>query len=190
MARLWVTLICALMVACTGAETASGQPSSEDGDRLLALLRDPFDPPIQWSVPGGDALEKVEKRFGSPLRRAERVATSPRDPTVTFAYVTLEYDGLRFEFFGPPAEDARQIGSVELRSSSYLLKFGLRIGATRTQIGEALRVEMPPRGVPYIASKSYSVPAGDFRAAVFPKITVLFDDSDRVEQMIFRFDGH
>ena len=90
----------------------------------------------------------------------------------------------------PPDDAPRKIRSIELRSGSYPLKYGLLIGSTRAEIGKALNVDTPPRGSPYIVSISQVESVGGFRIGFFPKLTVLFDDSDRAERMTWRFGGH
>jgi len=189
-------LTAAAVLSCSSAfvDSAEGQINVENR-RVVEFLYDPFDPPLTYSIVLGDAAARVLERFGKPRHEKSTIGSARGDPTEKSEYLTWEYDGMTVEMDGPVGESSRWISRVQLTGSSYKLKFGIRIGATRAEISSALNEKLPPSPVPYLVTSQYSerrtdVPGHDgeqISVLTYDELTIEFDESDKAKRLVWRY---
>jgi hypothetical protein len=144
---------------------------------------DGFEPGIGARAARRHAKENVLQRFGKPNPTDRVLSTIGSDrcgPTQTTYWY---YDGLEIWITQqPPGSSISWIRKIILTSPAYQLKFGLSIGAKRSQFLATLG---PPNraGSKSVGSLDYFVSRGLSGA----RVQILFDQQDRAEKIMWEY---
>jgi hypothetical protein len=144
---------------------------------------DGFEPGIGTRIAPRHAKETVLQRFGKPNPTDRVLSTIESDRFGLVQTTYWYYDGLEIWITQqPPGSSGSWLRKIILTSPAYKLKFGLSIGAKRSQF---LATLSPPdrAGGKSFGSLDYFVSRGLSGA----RVQILFDQEDRAEKIVWEY---
>jgi hypothetical protein len=176
----------------TESSTEETKPEPERPE-LMAFAHDGFTPGMH--IGNGDAKEKVLRRFGKPNPTDRVQSTIQGEPRTVGLFYTKYwyYDGLEIRLGQPVGATNTWVRQIILTSPDYRLKFGLSIGAKRSQFLAVLGApyqpswRVKPTGDSLIYSSEYEGSEDGVAIATRSRVHIFFDDEYRAEKIVWEY---
>jgi hypothetical protein len=180
--------VCLLAIPHAGAQAPTANAHDPERPALVAFAHDGFAPGMR--VARGDAKEKLLQRFGKPKptgRVQSTIEGGRAGPTRT---MYLYYDGLEIRLGQVVGDSNIWLRKIILTNPGYKLKFGLSIGAKRSQFLAVLGPPNDPSSTKFGSLVYYSEYYGSENgvpAASRSRVDISFDQEDQAQKIVWEY---
>lgn len=152
--------------------------------KIQSFAHNGFEPEIYGiRIDGAVSKESIIKRFGNPLKAMSKEEPDLREPGIINEILNYEYQGLIIKMERPTYSSTYWISEIILISSDYNLKYGLKIGQSKSVFLRQLGNHEKGNGKSLIYNVDIYATIGDIDFAQHATVTIEFNEREKAEKI-------